>query len=295
VKTVGTFAEARSLRAGVTALVPTMGYLHEGHLSLVHIARKRADIVMASLFVNPLQFNESADLDRYPRDLGRDAALLEEAGCDVLFAPDVDEVYPTAPLARVTVDGVTSTMEGARRPGHFEGVATVVAKLFAGLQPDIAVFGRKDAQQLVVVSRMAADLSFPIEVIGGSTLRDPDGLALSSRNVFLSAEERRAALAISRGLMAAADACEAGERSAAVLEGLVIEELSREPLAVDYVELADAADTTRLSTLDRPGFLALAVEAGRTRLIDNVWLWPDGTTDRGERLEGPSVLYEGAN
>jgi len=295
VKTVGTFAEARSLRAGMTALVPTMGYLHEGHLSLVHIARKRAEVVMASLFVNPLQFNESADLDRYPRDLDRDAVLLEEAGCDVLLAPDVDEVYPTAPLARVTVDGVTSTMEGARRPGHFEGVATVVAKLFAGLQPDLAVFGRKDAQQLVVVSRMAADLSFPIEVIGGSTLRDPDGLALSSRNVFLSAEERRASLAISRGLMAAADACEAGERSAAVLEGLVIEELSREPLVVDYVELADAADTTRLATLDRPGFLALAVEAGRTRLIDNVWLWPDGTTDRGERLEGPSVLYEGAN
>lgn len=294
-RTVGTFAEARGLRSGMTALVPTMGYLHEGHLSLVHIARKRAEVVMASLFVNPLQFNESADLDRYPRDLARDSALLEEAGCDVLFAPDVDEVYPTDPLARVTVDGVSSTMEGARRPGHFEGVATVVAKLFAGLQPDLAVFGRKDAQQLVVVSRMAADLSFPIEVIGGSTLRDPDGLALSSRNVFLSVEERRAALAISRGLMAAADACEAGERSAAVLEGLVVEELSRVPLAVDYVELADAADTTRLATLDRPGFLALAVEAGRTRLIDNVWLWPDGTTDRGERLEGPSVLYEGAN
>jgi len=295
VKIVGTFAEARSLRAGVTALVPTMGYLHEGHLSLVHIARKRAGIVMASLFVNPLQFNEAADLDRYPRDLERDAALLDDAGCDVLFAPGVDEVYPMDPLARVTVDGVTSTMEGVRRPGHFEGVATVVAKLFAGLQPDVAVFGRKDAQQFVVVSRMAADLSFPVEVIGGPTVRDPDGLALSSRNVFLSAEERRAALAISRGLMAAADACEAGERSAAVLEGLVVEELSREPLAVDYVELADAADTSRLATLDRPGFLALAVEAGRTRLIDNVWLWPDGTSDRGERLKGPSVRYEGAN
>ena len=292
---VGTFAEARSLCTDVTALVPTMGYLHEGHLSLVRIARERAGTVMASLFVNPLQFNEAADLDRYPRDPERDTALLEEADCDVLFAPGVDEVYPTAPLARVTVDGVTSTMEGARRPGHFEGVATVVAKLFAGLQPDLAVFGRKDAQQFVVVSRMAADLSFPVEVIGGSTVRDPDGLALSSRNVFLSAEERRAALAISRGLMAAADACEAGERSAAALEGLVIEEVSRELLVVDYIELADAADTTRLTTLDRPGFLALAVEAGRTRLIDNVWLWPDGTTDRGERLEGPSMLYEGAN
>jgi len=295
VKTVTTFAEVRSLRSGVTALVPTMGYLHEGHLSLVHIARERADTVMASLFVNPLQFNEAADLGRYPRDQERDAALLEEAGCDVLFAPGIDEVYPAAPLARVTVEGLTTTMEGARRPGHFEGVATVVAKLFAGMQPELAVFGRKDAQQFVVVTRMAADLSFPVEVIGGPTLRDADGLALSSRNVFLSADERGAALAISRGVMAAADAFEVGERSAAVLEGLVLDEVCRESLVVDYVELADASETTRLTTLERPGFLAVAAEAGRTRLIDNVWLWPDGTVDRGERMEGPSVLYEGAN
>jgi len=295
VKIVGTFTEARELRGGVTAVVPTMGYLHEGHLSLVGIAVERADTVMVSLFVNPLQFNEAADLDRYPRDQERDAVLLEEAGCDVLFAPGIDELFPRTPLARVTVEGLTATMEGARRPGHFDGVATVVAKLFAGMQPDLAVLGRKDAQQFVVVSRMAADLSFPVEVIGGPTMRDPDGLALSSRNVFLSAEERGAALAISRGLMAAADACEAGERSAGVLEGLVMEEVSRESLVVDYVELADASDTTRLTMLDRPGFLALAVEAGRTRLIDNVWLWPNGTVDRGERLQGPSVLYEGAN
>jgi pantoate--beta-alanine ligase len=174
-------------------------------------------------------------------------------------------------------------------------VATVVAKLFAGLQPDLAVFGRKDAQQLLVITRMAGDLSFPVEVVPGPTVREVDGLALSSRNVFLTEEERRSALGISRGLMAASAACREGERSAAVLEGLAVEEMSREDLRVDYVELADAADTTRLAVLDRPGFLAAAARSGGTRLIDNVWLWPDGSADRGVLLDGPSVLYEGAN
>jgi len=292
---VETFAEVRALRAGITGLVPTMGYLHEGHLSLVRIARERSDTVMASLFVNPMQFDEQSDLDCYPRALDRDAALLEEAGCDVLFAPDVDEVYPITPLARVTVEGLTDTMEGAQRPGHFDGVATVVAKLFAGMQPDLAIFGRKDAQQFVVVARVAADLSLPVEVIGGPTLREADGLALSSRNVFLSVKERQAALGISRGLMAVADAAAAGERTAAVLEGLVIEEMSRESLEVEYAELADAADTTRMLVLDRPAFLAVAARSGKTRLIDNVWLNPDGTADRGAMLEDPSVLYRGGN
>jgi pantoate--beta-alanine ligase len=293
VKIVGTFAEAREREEGRTGLVPTMGFLHEGHLSLVAVARERSDIVMTSLFVNPLQFDQASDLDRYPRDLERDAALLEAAGCEVLFAPSVEEMYPATPVARVTVDRVTDTMEGARRPGHFEGVATVVTKLFAGLQPDVAVFGRKDAQQFVVVSRLAADLSLPVEVIGAPTVREHDGLALSSRNVFLSPAERSDALGISRGLMAAADAAVAGERSAAVLEGLVIEEMDR--LDVEYVELADAADTTRMAVLDRPGFLAVAARCGRTRLIDNVWLYPDGTADRGARLDDPSVLYGGGD
>ncbi|MBU1865860.1 MAG: pantoate--beta-alanine ligase [Actinobacteria bacterium] len=294
-RVVGTFAGARSLRAGITGLVPTMGYLHEGHLSLVGIARERSDTVMASLFVNPLQFDDPSDLDRYPRDFDRDAALLESAGCDVLFAPQAAEVYPAPPLARVVVSGLTDTMEGPRRPGHFDGVVTVVAKLLGGLQPDLAVFGRKDAQQLVVVARLAADLSMPVEVIGGPTIREADGLALSSRNVFLSGEERRAALGISRGVMAAADAAEAGERSGAALEGLVIEEMSRQALDIEYAELADAADTARLLVLDRPAFLAVAAGSGRTRLIDNVWLKPDGTADRGARLGRPSVLYGGGD
>jgi len=292
-KITGTFAETRSLRSGRTGLVPTMGYLHEGHLSLIRLAAERSDTVMASLFVNPLQFDDPADLDRYPRDRDRDASLLEEAGCDVLFAPPPEEVYPSTPVATVTVEGLADTMEGAYRPGHFDGVATTVAKLFAGIQPDLAVFGRKDAQQLVVVSRMAADLSMPVEVIGGPTVREADGLALSSRNVFLSREERNAALAMSRGLMAAADAAAAGERVAAVLESIALGEMSNAALDIDYAELVDASDTTRLLALDRPGFLAVAAVCGATRLIDNVWLNPDGTADRGTRLGEPSVLYGG--
>jgi len=292
-RVVETFAAARSWRRGRTSLVPTMGYLHEGHLSLVQIARERADTVMVSLFVNPLQFDDPADLDRYPREAAGDAALLEDAGCDVLFAPTLEEMYPAPPATRVSVADLAATMEGAHRPGHFDGVATVVAKLFAGLQPDTAVFGRKDAQQLAVVTRMVEDLSFPITIVPGPTRREQDGLALSSRNVFLNAEERTAALAISRGLMAAAGACEAGERSAPVLEGLVSGEIAGSTLRLDYVELAAAADTSRMTVLDRPGFLAVAAYAGRTRLIDNVWLWPDGTADTGALLEGPSVLYQG--
>lgn len=294
-ETVDTFAAARSLLVGRSALVPTMGYLHEGHMSLVSAAVGRADTVVVSLFVNPLQFGPGEDLDRYPRDLARDLRMLGDAGADVLFAPPVDEVYPTAPATRVTVEGPATRMEGARRPGHFGGVATVVAKLFAGLQPDLAFFGRKDAQQLAVIRRMTRDLSFPVEIAGGSTVRESDGLALSSRNVFLEPDERAASLALSRGLMAAADAAAAGERSAAVLEGVVWAEMSEESLLrPEYAELADADEVVRIAELDRPSFLAVAAGVGRTRLIDNVWFDADGVADRGIRLEESSVLYEGA-
>ncbi|HSG79483.1 MAG TPA: pantoate--beta-alanine ligase, partial [Acidimicrobiia bacterium] len=189
-----------------------MGYLHEGHLALIEAAREGSDTVVVSLFVNPLQFDQASDLARYPRDLERDAALAASAGADILFAPDVTEMYPDEPVTRVRLATLTSTMEGAHRPGHFDGVATVVAKLFAGLRPDRAWFGRKDAQQLVVIGRMAADLSFPVEVVGHPTLREADGLALSSRNVFLSSDEREVALSLSRGLFAAADAVAVGGR-----------------------------------------------------------------------------------
>jgi pantoate--beta-alanine ligase len=294
VKRLERFADVRRERWGTTALVPTMGFLHEGHLSLIEAAAAAANTVIVSLFVNPLQFDDPADLDRYPRDPGRDAALAEEAGATTLFAPPAEEMYPRPPAARVSPGPPAAGMEGARRPGHFEGVATVVAKLFAGLQPERAYFGRKDAQQLVVVSRMAADLSFPVEVIGGPTVREQDGLALSSRNVLLAESDRAAALALSRGLMAAASAAEIGERSGASLEGVVADEVAGSDLAgLEYAVLADAADAARISRLDRPAFLAAAIRIGGLRLLDNVWLLPDGTADRGTTLEHPSILYRG--
>ena len=295
-KITASFAEARSLCRGTTGLVPTMGFLHEGHLALVAAAREQSGTVLASLFANPLQFDEAADWDRYPRDVARDARLLEQGGCDVLFAPGVAEMYPEPPLARVSLQVVAGEMEGAHRPDHFEGVATVVAKLFAGLRPDRAYFGRKDAQQLAVVTRMAADLSFPIEVIGRPTVREADGLALSSRNVFLGQDGRASALALWRGLSAAAEAVSAGERSGAVLEGIVRDELERtDGVAPEYAVLADATRATRTPRLDRTAFLATAARVGPVRLIDNIWLEPDGGIDPGVCLDHPSILYAGGD
>lgn len=287
-----TFAEARDAAAGRLALVPTMGFLHEGHLSLIREARRMADTVLVSLFVNPLQFDRPDDLDAYPRDEERDAALAAAAGADSLFVPSVDEVYPVAPLTRVHVEGVSDAMEGLHRPGHFDGVATVVAKLLAGLRPDVACFGRKDAQQFALVRRMAADLSFPTEIRSCPTVREHDGLALSSRNVRLDPGRRREALSISAGLMAAADAVEEGERAAVVLEDVVRERLGGR-IDAEYVELADAVEARPITTLDRPAFLAVAAFVGDVRLIDNVWLDPSGRTDRGIRLETESILYGG--
>lgn len=292
-RVVETFEETRAGSSGAGGLVPTMGFFHEGHLSLIEAARRESDTVVVSLFVNPLQFNEPRDLDRYPRDLERDCRLAEEAGADLLFAPALEEMYPLPPLTRVTVPLLEEEMEGAHRPGHFEGVATVVAKLLAGLEPDRAYFGRKDAQQLAVVRRMAFDLSFPVEIIGGQTVREEDGLALSSRNVFLAADERPRARGLSRGLMAAAEAIEAGTRDAHTLEGIVREMATG--AEIDYVMLADAETAARLPEIDRDAFLAIAARVGATRLIDNlpVNVEPGGTVtvDRGVRLGRPSILY----
>lgn len=287
------FAETREASSGTVGLVPTMGFLHEGHLSLIAAARRDADTVVMSLFVNPLQFDRDDDLVRYPRDLERDVALATAAGADIVFAPDVEEMYPTEQLTRVNVTGLSDELEGPKRPGHFEGVATVVAKLFAGIRPDRAFFGRKDAQQLSIVRRMAADLSMPVEVIGGAIVREKDGLALSSRNIFLAAGERRAALGLSRGLMAAADLVEAGERDAKAITNAVYFEVG-DALEVEYVTLADQDLVKPLTTLDRPAFLALAAWSGKTRLIDNVHFDPDDggfVGDRGTRLDTASVLY----
>jgi pantoate--beta-alanine ligase len=293
VRILETFEEVREAARGSTGLVPTMGYLHEGHLSLLAMARQESDTVVISLFVNPLQFNEQKDLERYPRDLNRDRRLAEQAGADLLFAPPPEVMYPIPALTRVSVPSLEAEMEGLHRPGHFAGVATVVAKLLAGIQPRRAYFGRKDAQQLAVVRRMAFDLSIPVEIVGGSTVREADGLALSSRNVFLSEEERRRALQLSRGLMAAVEACESGVRDADALEGIVREIVTGSE--IDYVTLADARTVSRLPVLDRDAFLAIAARVGATRLIDNIpiALHPDGAfvADRGIRLDKPSILY----
>lgn len=289
------FAETRLVVSGTVGLVPTMGFLHEGHLSLIEAARAGADTVVMSLFVNPLQFDREDDLSRYPRDLERDIELAESAGADVVFAPDVEEMYPQQQLTRVNVQGLSDELEGPNRPGHFEGVATVVAKLLAGIQPDLSYFGRKDAQQLAIVRRMAADLSFPGKIVGGSIVRESDGLALSSRNIFLSAEERNAALALSRGLGRAADLVETGESDAAAIAAPVLVEIEEQPqLEVEYVTLAGQDLVQPLDELDRPAFLALAAWAGQTRLIDNVHFdaKDDGFAgDRGIRLAAASVLY----
>ncbi len=271
---VQTFAEARvagreGSRAGQTVgFVPTMGALHAGHRSLMNAARSRCDTVVVSIFVNPLQFNDPNDLARYPRPLEADLQLCEETGVDVVFAPAAQEMYPRPMLTAVTVRSVVDRMEGPHRPGHFDGVATVVAKLFAGIQPDVAFFGRKDAQQLAVITTMAIDLGFPIQIVGCPTLREPGGLAMSSRNVFLSPDERAEALALARGLMRAADAVEAGERTGEVIEETARAEMSH--LQPEYVELASQERADRLEVLDRPAFLAVAARVGTTRLIDNV-------------------------
>lgn len=295
-RTVTAFADVRKEGRGSVGLVPTMGGLHEGHLSHIEAAREGNDTVVVSLFVNPLQFSEEADFGAYPRDLQRDAELVEAAGADVLFAPSVDDIYPEPPLTAVTVARVSEGMEGEHRPGHFAGVAIVVAKLFAGIQPDRAYFGRKDAQQLAVVRRLAYDLSFPVEIIGGSTVRERDGLALSSRNTRLGEDDRSAAITLYTGLRDVAEAVEAGEGGGAALEAIARAPIAADPLAdLEYATLASQADAEPLRGLDAPAFLAVAARVGTTRLIDNVHIDSAGDswlTDLGTRLDGPSILYE---
>lgn len=286
-----TFEQTRSLYRGTVGLLPTLGYFHEGHLRLMDLLRACCDTLVVSLFVNPTQFNEAEDFEAYPRDEERDAALAEKHGVDILFAPDVTEVYPGEAVTTVEVIGVTAEMEGKHRPGHFVGVATVVAKLFAGLRPDLAMFGRKDAQQLAVLEAMVRDLRFPIEIVEAPIIRDPDGLALSSRNVRLSREDRYAALAISKGLFQASEQVDAGERRAARLEATV--QRSMKHLDVDYVKLASQATMMPIETLDQPAVLAVAAHVGQVRLIDNIAFdMVDGRAapDRGIFLDEPSEL-----
>ena len=297
-KTVERFAEVRALGRDCVGFVPTMGYLHEGHLSLITAARRECDTVVVSLFVNPLQFGPHEDLTSYPRDLDRDAALIEAAGADVLFAPPLEVMFPSEPLTMVTVGEVTEGMEGARRPGHFDGVATVVAKLLAGIAPDRSYFGRKDAQQLVTVRRLVLDLSFPTVIVGAPIVREADGLALSSRNIYLDPSQRVAARSISRGMFAAAAAVTAGERLARELEGIASTVVNEEPgIDLEYATLADRDTAAPAVALNRPAFLAVAARVGSTRLLDNIHIdLSDGgwVPDVGIRLREPSILYREA-
>jgi len=252
------------------ALVPTMGGLHRGHLSLVDIARRHADRVVASVFVNPTQFDRADDFARYPRDLAGDQRQLSEAGVDALFAPDADEMYPAGAATVVTVERLGDPLCGAHRPGHFQGVATIVLKLFTIVEPQVAVFGEKDYQQLAIIRRMVRDLCLDVDVVGAPIVREDDGLALSSRNVHLDTRERAAARCLARGLAAAEAAVAAGERDGAALEAAARAAIAGEPLArLEYATLADAETLAPLARLAGHGVLALAVWIGTTRLIDN--------------------------
>lgn len=275
----GTVDEVRAFRKGAfgkgrtLGLVPTMGALHAGHLSLVARARSENELVAASIFVNPAQFGANEDLAAYPRTLASDLRLLETNGVDAVWAPPADEVYPPGYQTFVVVDEVSGPLEGARRPGHFRGVATVVAKLLNVFAPDRAYFGQKDAQQVAVIRRMVADLAFPVDVVVCPTVREWDGLALSSRNSYLSPSERRAAPVVHRALLAASAAFESGERDARRLRAVLARTLAEEPLANPaYVSVADPHTLHELETVTGPALVSLAVRFGGTNLIDNLVL-----------------------
>ncbi len=276
-QTIATIAELRRARAalsGSLGFVPTMGYLHAGHMELVRRAKAENAHVAASIFVNPTQFGPNEDFAKYPRAFRRDSELLKQAGCDLLFAPQPEEIYPPGFDGYIDVGQVAQPLEGARRPGHFRGVATVVAKLFNIVQPTRAYFGQKDAQQVAVVKRMVRDLDLPVEIVTVPTVREPDGLALSSRNVYLSAAERQAALCLSRSLNKARDLWAKGERDAERLRQVVHGEIAAEPLAhIDYISLADAETLQELTGMvTRPALLSLVVKVGQPHLLDNLLL-----------------------
>jgi pantoate--beta-alanine ligase len=272
--------EVRARRRRV-ALVPTMGYLHEGHLSLVREARRLASVVVVSVFVNPAQFGPNEDLDRYPRDMRGDLRKLRQEGVDVVFAPDAAEMYPERYQTYVDVTEVTRDYCGASRPSHFRGVATVVAKLFTTIQPDVAVFGEKDFQQLVVIRRMTQDLGLDVQVVGMPTVREEDGLAMSSRNAYLSPAQRQQATTIYRGLRKAKTLLDSGERDAAELAAIAIDLLREEQdLVIDYVAVCDPETLERIPEVEKEAVLLVAARVGDTRLIDNIRLEVKGARRR---------------
>jgi len=270
VSTLDELHSARSILDEPVGLVPTMGYLHEGHLSLVQRAKEECASVVVSIFVNPTQFGPNEDLAAYPRDMERDLRLLDSLGVNLVWTPTPEIMYPGGYQTWVQVEALAKPLEGAQRPGHFRGVATVVAKLFNGVQPAKAYFGQKDAQQVAVIRQMTRDLNFPIEIVVCPTVREPDGLAMSSRNAYLGPEQRQAATVLYRALNAAKDTYEAGERDAEKLRALMRATIAAEPLAkMQYVSCADYDTLEELDQVTGKALLSMAVFVGKTRLIDN--------------------------
>ncbi len=269
---------------GDVGFVPTMGYLHAGHMELVARARAQNQIVVASIFVNPLQFGPTEDLSRYPRDLERDQVMLEEAGVDILFAPGVEDMYPHPMKTVVDVPELGCELEGAVRPGHFAGVTTVVSKLFNIVQPDNAYFGEKDYQQVAIIKRMADDLALPVRIVAVPTVRDADGLALSSRNVYLSEEQRRAAVIVPRALDEAERLVNQGLTDPQLLEAKLVDFIGREPLAKpEVVAVRDASTLKHVAKIDDPVVVAMFVRIGTTKLLDNRVIAKKGSSGTGER------------
>ncbi len=273
-KVIETIADLRRLRPKLpepVGFVPTMGYLHEGHLVLARQAKAENSSVVVSIFVNPTQFGPHEDFKKYPRDPQRDLAMLEKEGVDIVFMPSVAEMYPPEFSSWVDVGKISERLEGASRPGHFRGVATVVAKLFNLVQPDRAYFGQKDAQQLIVIKKMAAELNMNLEVVAVPTVREPDGLAMSSRNTYLNPEERKAAVVLYQALTLAQKLWSQGEKDAQTIRQQMTELIQKQPLAnIEYISIADAETLDELDTVKPPALVSLAVRIGKTRLIDNI-------------------------
>lgn len=276
VKEMSAFAKSIKLEGRSIGLVPTMGYLHEGHLSLMRIARNKCDVLVASIFVNPTQFGQNEDLDAYPRDFARDEKLCENENVDILFYPEASDVYPEGFRTDIQVKELSAKYCGASRPGHFTGVATVVAKLFNIVMPNIAVFGQKDAQQAVVIRRMAADLNFDVEIVLGAIVREVDGLAMSSRNKYLSVKERETAPVLYRALSEAKSAIEAGELSDSedIIELIRSKILSAGDFRIDYIAVADPNSLESVEKIEGRVLILLAAKIGSTRLIDNIVVGP---------------------
>ena len=267
------WVRAARKKGETVCLVPTMGYLHEGHLDLMRMGRPLADHLVISIFVNPTQFGAGEDLDRYPRDLPRDIELSESVGVECIFHPEASEMYPPDYCTYVNVENITSGLCGASRPGHFRGVATVVAKLFNIVEPDIAIFGEKDYQQLAVLKKMVEDLNMNVQILAHPTVREKDGLAMSSRNKYLTPEQRKNALVLFRTLKAAGERVKQGERSTAVLKSEAVKMIEQVPeCTIDYVDIVDPVMLTPLERIGDRAVMALAVKVGTTRLIDNMTL-----------------------